>query len=250
MVEPSTKTHADGEDFDTPGTFARKRRIATALAGFAAFGGCYCLMLTLNEGRSYMTIESAIASFVLLFFGAGTAIAIRVAVSRGLARDARIRRSFRRVVFAIDLLLLVLFVSLLMAALFRSPAELGDPAIGRGVTVSLEPPWIMGIEIDYSHETRHMLMHGAGGWRHWRLRLPIGLLLPIAVVFTYALFFDHAYSRFPWLQRRYPDGYCQSCGYDLRGSASGVCPECGALHDVKAQTGKTCVRDHHDQSKD
>lgn len=185
-------------------------------------------MLTVNEGRSFMTIiEAAFVSFVLLIFGAGTAVAVRVAVSRGLARDARLRRPLRRFVFAIDFLLLVLLVSLLTVVIFQLPAALGDPSLGRGVTVSLEPRWILGIEIDYSHETRHMLMHGAGGWRHWQLHLPIAVLLPLAVVFSYALFFDHAYARFPWLLRLYPVGFCQSCGYDLRGSASGVCPECG-----------------------
>jgi hypothetical protein len=227
MVERSTKTQEEENDSDTPASFASKRRIATALAGFAALSGCYCLLFTLTGGRSHITLEAAIASFVLIFFAAGPAIAIRVAVSRGLARDARVRRPFRRLVLALDLFVLVLFVSLLSAALLRLPAELGEPSLGRGVTVSLEPPWILGIEIDYSQDTRHMLMHGAGRWRHWNLRLPIGLLLPIAVVFTYALFFDHAYARFPWLLRLYPVGYCQSCAYDLRGSASGVCPECG-----------------------
>ncbi|OQY97204.1 MAG: hypothetical protein B6D36_18875 [Planctomycetes bacterium UTPLA1] len=229
MVERPAETK-DEIDSDTPASFARKRRIATALAAFAALGGCYCLMLTLNEGRLYITIESANASFVLLFFGAGTAVLIRISISRGLARDPRLRRPLRRIVLAIDLFVLLLFVSLLSAALFRVPVKLGDPDLGRGVTVSLQTPWILNIEIDYSHDTRHMLMHGAGGWRHWRLYFPIGLLLPIAVIFSYALFFDHAYTKFPWLQRRYPDGYCQSCGYDLRGSTSGICPECGASH--------------------
>ena len=30
-----------------------------------------------------------------------------------------------------------------------------------------------------------------------------------------------------WRDRRYPKGHCQSCGYDLTGNTSGVCPECG-----------------------
>jgi hypothetical protein len=30
-----------------------------------------------------------------------------------------------------------------------------------------------------------------------------------------------------WRDRRPPPGHCQSCGYDLTGNASGVCPECG-----------------------
>lgn len=27
----------------------------------------------------------------------------------------------------------------------------------------------------------------------------------------------------------FPPGHCQSCGYDLTGNVSGVCPECGTL---------------------
>ncbi len=30
-----------------------------------------------------------------------------------------------------------------------------------------------------------------------------------------------------WRDRRYPKGHCQTCGYDLTGNTSGVCPECG-----------------------
>ena len=30
-----------------------------------------------------------------------------------------------------------------------------------------------------------------------------------------------------WRDRRFPKGYCQTCGYDLTGDVSGVCPECG-----------------------
>ena len=30
-----------------------------------------------------------------------------------------------------------------------------------------------------------------------------------------------------WLERRFPRGRCQTCGYDLTGNVSGVCPECG-----------------------
>lgn len=30
-----------------------------------------------------------------------------------------------------------------------------------------------------------------------------------------------------WRNRRPPSGHCQRCGYDLRGSESGTCSECG-----------------------
>ena len=43
-----------------------------------------------------------------------------------------------------------------------------------------------------------------------------------------------------WLwrrDRRRQPGLCVKCGYDLRGNASGVCPECGseALRESKAE---------------
>jgi hypothetical protein len=34
-----------------------------------------------------------------------------------------------------------------------------------------------------------------------------------------------------WRDRPRPRGHCQSCGYDLRGSHSGRCPECGTFCD-------------------
>ena len=30
-------------------------------------------------------------------------------------------------------------------------------------------------------------------------------------------------------RRRFPKGHCQTCGYDLTGNTSGVCPECGGV---------------------
>ena len=44
-----------------------------------------------------------------------------------------------------------------------------------------------------------------------------GSLIPLLLV-TYIL----------WRRdRRYPEGHCQGCGYDLTGNVSGVCSECG-----------------------
>ena len=38
------------------------------------------------------------------------------------------------------------------------------------------------------------------------------------------------------IPRRWPVGRCAACGYDLRGNASGVCPECGTAVRVSAVT--------------
>jgi hypothetical protein len=37
-----------------------------------------------------------------------------------------------------------------------------------------------------------------------------------------------------WSGRRFPSGHCPTCGYDLTGNVSGVCPECGTAVDRKA----------------
>jgi len=48
--------------------------------------------------------------------------------------------------------------------------------------------------------------------------IPFWCLLPGAVIPTVIL----------WRRdRTFPPGHCQSCGYNLMGNATGVCPECG-----------------------
>lgn len=58
----------------------------------------------------------------------------------------------------------------------------------------------------------------------------LGLLMPTFCSWTLALALlvlgFVALFRLPW--RSYRAGCCRNCGYDLRGSASGNCPECGA----------------------
>ena len=58
------------------------------------------------------------------------------------------------------------------------------------------------------------------------LSLPPQLPFFLMVIATSALW---------WLDRRYPRGCCQRCGYDLTGNVSGTCPECGTA--VRPVTG-------------
>jgi len=39
-----------------------------------------------------------------------------------------------------------------------------------------------------------------------------------------------AWAAAMWIRRRTRKGFCSSCGYDLRASPSGACPECGAAN--------------------
>jgi predicted amidophosphoribosyltransferase len=42
------------------------------------------------------------------------------------------------------------------------------------------------------------------------------------------LFFAIPATWLYWRDRRHiPPGHCQSCGYNLTGNVSGICPECG-----------------------
>lgn len=97
----------------------------------------------------------------------------------------------------------------------------------------------VGIEFSESDFTANVSIEGwfnlrkrgVFGWTSGRLvtgqldelRLPIALLVaPFAILPLLRL------TR--WVIRRLlrPRGDCRSCGYDLRGNLSGVCPECGS----------------------
>lgn len=49
--------------------------------------------------------------------------------------------------------------------------------------------------------------------------IPLWLIFALAVIPTCILWYRE--------RRRFPAGHCRSCGYDLTGNVSGVCPECG-----------------------
>ena len=65
-------------------------------------------------------------------------------------------------------------------------------------------------------------------WRPFRLWEfgPNTLQLPLSVVFA-ATFVPTLFFWLWALRRRVPQGHCRTCGYDLTGNTSGICPECG-----------------------
>lgn len=59
---------------------------------------------------------------------------------------------------------------------------------------------------------------------------PLGVVLVLALLWPALTWFDRKHLRAA-LRKKYPDGRiseCLDCDYDLRGSASETCPECGA----------------------
>ena len=64
---------------------------------------------------------------------------------------------------------------------------------------------------------RYFIMSQAEG-RLVYLTVPLPSLLLLTLIATGLLW---------WLVRRYPSGFCQTCGYNLRGLPEPRCPECG-----------------------
>ena len=59
------------------------------------------------------------------------------------------------------------------------------------------------------------------------------IAIAIAVYFSVWGIRNWLHVWFRWLpyyerQQRRAKGFCATCGYDLKGNVSGVCPECGA----------------------
>lgn len=70
------------------------------------------------------------------------------------------------------------------------------------------------------------------------LSVYVSLWMQLAVLFalTPALALVWSLLYVNWRNRRLPCRHCQTCGYNLTGNESGVCPECGtniekAVHD-------------------
>lgn len=64
--------------------------------------------------------------------------------------------------------------------------------------------------------------HGGRRWHHREVTIPAWVLVPICCIYPALL------ARGPMRRRRRSKlGQCLTCGYDLTGNESGVCPECG-----------------------
>jgi hypothetical protein len=147
-------------------------------------------------------------------------LAIAVLFRAIFSRHPRIRRFLK---WSALLATLILMLATWISREWPVRWETGYP--GNGMCVRLS--WgELDLEIDHSHETRHaVLCLGAPGY--YRTQLPFSsVLLPLTPL-TFLLWTENLYRRFPWLIRRYPEGHCQTCGYNLTGNTSGICPECG-----------------------
>ena len=83
-----------------------------------------------------------------------------------------------------------------------------------------------------------------GGWGWHYFRLSYGRVLSVCAyqiaghgILAWAAVLTARRVHYAWLVRhdpRFKPGHCRSCGYDLTGNLSGVCPECGAAVPVAA----------------
>lgn len=138
-----------------------------------------------------------------------------------LPRESRVRRLVKWSISAISIILV--FVAWLS---YEWPIHYEGGYPGNSFEVQL---WDCNLEItlNRSHETNHMIAHGATGYYH--IVFSFVYVLWVFVPMTYVLWLDSLNRALPWLNRRYADGYCQTCGYNLFSNVSGRCPECGEV---------------------
>lgn len=225
--EQRTLPCAKKAEGNTPDGFRKKRWTATGIAGIAAAGAILLLAIRVSDGYFNNFSRTIFVCVKLVGIGVGVALLVRLIVTVVLRGRARAGRVLRRVVLAIDLALVILIL-LVLALAALTPVLWDSTPYGSGVSIWFDGfGYTINVEVNYTNATRHDLMHDEGGWRYWHVRIPLAIVIPIAFVLTYAFWMDAVYRRFVWLCRRLPEGYCQSCAYDLRGNQSGICPECG-----------------------
>jgi hypothetical protein len=118
------------------------------------------------------------------------------------------------------------FAGLFPVGTERGRLVLGEPerqAVGRGVA----GPWRFGLR--FSPQDAMGYLRGPAGrqvWmgRSWRLALPYWLVATVTAT-PPALWLARRRGR--RRRARIARGLCPTCGYDLTGNRSGVCPECG-----------------------
>ena len=93
-----------------------------------------------------------------------------------------------------------------------------------GLGASLFTMWLLAVQIwglylDYKDYKSTWILNVPFPWRGWAIHLSwVSLFMLFTVVPTALLWY---------VDRRFPPGHCQACGYNLTGNTSGVCPECG-----------------------
>jgi len=71
--------------------------------------------------------------------------------------------------------------------------------------------------------------HRRDNSRNIEFEFPVGLITAIAAILPLV-------SLLPKLRMRPPRAHCRTCGYNLTGNSSGICPECGTTVAGKAET--------------
>jgi hypothetical protein len=67
--------------------------------------------------------------------------------------------------------------------------------------------------------------YSSGGMTGYNIQLPLWSLFVLSLIPTAIVWYDD--------RRRSPAGHCMTCGYDLTGNTTGVCPECGTKIKVR-----------------
>ena len=62
-----------------------------------------------------------------------------------------------------------------------------------------------------------------GGYRHLFIKMPLWFPIIVFSIYPAIAFIRGPYRRY----RRRKKGLCLTCGYNLTGNVSGICPECG-----------------------
>ncbi len=118
--------------------------------------------------------------------------------------------------------------------------------VGWGVSLRwgfgrLSRTWLVGIEAGVLAVRTDDLLDDPLGWKAWLVSPGCGLEWPsvnrypevTGLLVRVPLWMPLVLTAIPtaWLWHRDrpppPPGHCQSCGYNLTGNVSGVCPECG-----------------------